>query len=47
VLLPKFEIQTDFLVPEDETDGGKRGENAFLKNLTFIGANKRYKGNNA
>ena len=43
VLLPKFEIPQDFLVPEDETDGGKRGENGYLKNLTFIGANKRYK----
>ncbi len=43
VLLPKFEIPTDFLVPEDETDGGKRGENAYLKHLTFEGAKRRYK----
>ncbi len=42
VLLPKFEIPQIFLLPEDETDGGKRGENAYLKELTFIGANKRY-----
>ncbi len=42
VLLPKFEIPTNFLVPEDETDGGKRGENAFLKELTYIGAKRRY-----
>ena len=42
VLLPKFEIPQDFLVPEDETDGGKRGENAFLKYLTFEGARRRY-----
>ncbi|MEY3500381.1 MAG: polymerase subunit alpha, partial [Bacteroidota bacterium] len=42
VLLPKFEIPQEFLVSEDDKDGGKRGENAFLKHLTFIGANKRY-----
>ena len=42
VLLPKFEIPQEFLVSEDDNDGGKRGENAFLKHLTFIGANKRY-----
>ena len=42
VLLPKFEIPQEFLVAEDDGDGGKRGENAFLKHLTFIGANKRY-----
>ena len=42
VLLPKFEIPQEFLVSEDDIDGGKRGENAFLKHLTFIGANKRY-----
>jgi DNA polymerase-3 subunit alpha len=42
VLLPKFEIPQEFLVSDDNTDGGKRGENAFLKHLTFIGAKKRY-----
>ena len=42
VLLPKFEIPADFSVPEDETDSGKRGENNYLRNLTLIGANKRY-----
>jgi DNA polymerase-3 subunit alpha len=42
VLLPKFEIPQEFLVSDDDTDGGKRGENAFLKHLTYIGANKRY-----
>jgi DNA polymerase-3 subunit alpha len=42
VLLPKFEIPQEFLVSEDDNDGGKRGENAFLKHLTFIGAKKRY-----
>jgi len=42
VLLPKFEIPQEFLVVEDETDEGKRGENNFLKHLTFEGAKKRY-----
>jgi DNA polymerase-3 subunit alpha len=42
VLLPKFEIPTDFLVVEDETDGGKRGENKYLAHLTFLGSQKRY-----
>jgi DNA polymerase-3 subunit alpha len=42
VLLPKFVIPQEFLVADDDNDGGKRGENAFLKHLTFIGANKRY-----
>jgi DNA polymerase-3 subunit alpha len=42
VLLPKFEIPTDFLVPEDESDGGKRGENSYLSFLTFEGAKRRY-----
>ena len=42
VLLPKFEIPAEFNVSEDEEDGGVRGENVYLKNLTFIGANKRY-----
>ena len=42
VLLPKFEIPNDFLVFEDEADSGKRGENSYLKHLTFKGAEKRY-----
>ena len=42
VLLPKFEIPTDFLISEDESDGGKRGENSYLKHLTFEGAKRRY-----
>jgi DNA polymerase III subunit alpha len=41
VLLPKFEIPTAFTVPED-ADGGVRGENIYLKHLTYIGAAKRY-----
>ena len=42
VLLPKFEIPTDFLVSEDENDEGKRGENSYLSFLTFEGAKRRY-----
>ncbi|MCW1953070.1 MAG: DNA polymerase III subunit alpha [Flavobacteriia bacterium] len=42
VLLPAFEIPASFKVAEDETDGGKRGENAYLKHLTYEGAKKRY-----
>ena len=43
VLLPKFDIPEQFQHAEDEKDGGKRGENAFLKHLTYEGAKKRYK----
>jgi len=42
VLLPKFEIPQEFLVTEDDIDGGKRGENSFLKHLTYLGAKRRY-----
>ncbi len=42
VLLPQFEIPEEFLVPEDEQDGGKRGENKYLKHITYEGAKKRY-----
>jgi DNA polymerase-3 subunit alpha len=42
VLLPKFDIPQEFLVAEDEADGGKRGENKFLAHLTYVGAAKRY-----
>jgi DNA polymerase III subunit alpha len=42
VLLPKFEIPSEFLVAEDETDEGKRGENLYLRHLTYEGAKKRY-----
>lgn len=42
VLLPKFDISEEFLVKEDEDDGGKRGENKFLRHLTYVGAKKRY-----
>ena len=42
VLLPKFSIPDEFKDPEDEKDGGKRGENAFLRHLTYEGAKERY-----
>ena len=42
VLLPKFDIPQEFVNPEDAIDGGVRGENAYLKYLTFEGAKKRY-----
>ncbi len=42
VLLPKFDIPQEFIHPDDAVDGGVRGENAFLKHLTFEGAKKRY-----
>ena len=42
VLLPNFEIPAEFIDPQDIKDGGKRGENAYLKHLTFEGAKKRY-----
>jgi DNA polymerase-3 subunit alpha len=42
VLLPAFDIPSEFLDKEDVNDKGKRGENAYLKHLTFEGAKKRY-----
>ena len=42
VLLPKFDLPERFLNAEDVKDGGKRGENAFLKYLTYEGAKERY-----
>ncbi|WP_370390620.1 DNA polymerase III subunit alpha [uncultured Winogradskyella sp.] len=42
VLLPKFDIPEEFKDPQDNVDGGKRGENAYLKHLTYEGAKKRY-----
>ncbi len=42
VLLPKFDIPEQFLIAEDNADGGKRGENNFLRHLTYEGAKKRY-----
>ena len=42
VLLPAFDIPEEFKEKEDENDKGKRGENAYLRHLTFEGAIKRY-----
>ena len=42
VLLPAFDIPEEFYDPEDEKDRGKRGENAYLMHLTYLGAEKRY-----
>ncbi len=42
VLLPEFDIPSEFIVTEDEADGGKRGENAYLKHITYKGAEERY-----
>ena len=42
VLLPKFGIPEEFVDPKDEEDGGKRGENNYLRHLTYEGAKKRY-----
>tara|TARA_R110001606_G_scaffold394882_1_gene566208 strand:- start:3315 stop:7655 length:4341 start_codon:yes stop_codon:yes gene_type:complete len=42
VLLPAFDIPDEFKDLKDEEDKGKRGENNFLKHLTFVGAKKRY-----
>jgi DNA polymerase III, alpha subunit (EC 2.7.7.7) len=41
-LLPAFDIPEEFKNKDDAADGGKRGENAYLKHLTFEGAKKRY-----
>ena len=42
VLLPAFEIPEQFIHAEDEEDNGKRGENAYLRHLTYEGAKERY-----
>ncbi len=42
VLLPAFDIPEEFKDAKDEEDGGKRGENNFLRHLTYEGAKKRY-----
>ncbi len=42
VLLPKFEIPEKFIVEEDSKDSGKRGENAYLRHITYEGAKQRY-----
>ena len=42
VLLPKFDIPEEFVVSEDQDDGGKREENAYLRHLALEGAKSRY-----
>ncbi|MGB3608366.1 DNA polymerase III subunit alpha, partial [Psychroserpens sp.] len=42
VLLPAFDIPEEFEDLADLTDKGKRGENAYLRHLTYEGAKKRY-----
>lgn len=46
VLLPRFKIPAEFEDPRDNDPSdegkGKRGENAYLRHLTFEGAKKRY-----
>lgn len=42
VLLPNFEIPVEFQDARDPEDGGKRGENTYLRHLTMEGAKKRY-----
>ena len=42
VLLPKYDIPEEFVVAEDAVDGGVRGENAYLRHLTMVGAKRRY-----
>ena len=41
ILLPKFDIPEEFQV-EDDPDG-KKGENKYLRHLTYLGAEKKYK----
>ena len=42
VLLPAFDIPEQFQDEKDKEDGGKRGENNFLRHLTYEGAKIRY-----
>tara|TARA_B100000524_G_scaffold348479_1_gene253306 strand:+ start:10515 stop:14885 length:4371 start_codon:yes stop_codon:yes gene_type:complete len=42
VLLPEYDIPSQFISAEDKKDGGKRGENAFLRHLVYEGVQKRY-----
>ena len=42
VLLPKFDIPEEFINPADEIEGSNFGENAYLRHLTYQGAEKRY-----
>jgi DNA polymerase-3 subunit alpha len=42
ILLPAFDIPEEFQDVEDAKDGGKRGENNFLRHITYEGAKERY-----
>ncbi|MCE2613946.1 DNA polymerase III subunit alpha [Flavobacteriaceae bacterium D16] len=42
VLLPQFDIPEEFQEAEDQKDGGTRGENKYLRHITYEGAKKRY-----
>ena len=42
ILLPNFHIPEEFRDPEDEKDKGTRGENNYLRHLTYEGAKKRW-----
>ena len=42
ILLPAFDIPKEFVSEEDLADGGKRGENAYLRHLTYQGAKERW-----
>ena len=42
ILLPAFDIPEEFTDPLDKEDGGKRGENNYLRHLTYEGAKMRY-----
>ncbi len=42
VLLPEFDIPQEFQHEDDLKDDGKRGENAYLRHLTYEGAKKKY-----
>lgn len=42
VLLPAFDIPEEFQDAKDQEDEGKRGENNYLRHLTYVGAAKRY-----
>ncbi len=42
ILLPNFDIPAEFTDEQDAEDGGKRGENNYLKYLSYEGAKERY-----
>ncbi|MCG8574222.1 MAG: DNA polymerase III subunit alpha [Flavobacteriales bacterium] len=42
ILLPAFDIPQEFRDDKDKEDGGKRGENNYLRHLTYEGAKERY-----